>query len=486
MTEIIIMLGPFESRAARFIASRFTHLICNTFFALLLIAAVVTWPHSALAGQHWGSLQDNGCKGIGIRTYSSRLWDIPWGQNWTTACQGASITINSQTYPSPTRCIDLGAGGEWGEWDISDNGCKPYWGSLQDNGCSSTGTHKFAARLWNIQPGQDWNAACQGTSITIQGQTYASPTRCIDQGVGGEWGEWDIPDSACKAYWGGLQDNGCSSAGIRTFAARLWNIPPGQSWGVACQGTPITIQGQTFASPIRCVDRGIAGEWGEWDISDNACNPSPSPAITFSPTITYVDANGYSYNETSDKWKQLCSGLPCFAALQWPDYATMAFDDVINGQPVVIQVWKGWCQKFLGLQSFPGGIGAEVGVYHKMPGRARPRSLRFVPKPLADYTLSAIANLSDNEIWWPYPELNTQIEFTLVNPVTNQTFFTAGPETSYWLAKWMDDGSYLKYQSAQGKRYFWLPPGPSNSRTPWFAVDYKLDYKINGKSYPRW
>src|SRR5437016_3960537 len=111
------MLGPFESRAARFMASRLTHLICNTFSAPLLIAAVVSWPHSALAGQHWGGLQDNGCKGIGIRTYSSRLWEIPGGRDWTTACQGASITINGQNYASPTRCIDLGAGGEWGEWD---------------------------------------------------------------------------------------------------------------------------------------------------------------------------------------------------------------------------------------------------------------------------------------------------------------------------------------------------------------------------------
>src|SRR6266478_195527 len=235
------------------------------------------------------------------------------------------------------------------------------------------------------------------------------------------------PNVGFSQNWGTPQDNGCSSTGIRTFGSRLWNIPRGQSWNAACQGTPITIQGRTFASPTRCIDKGGLGEWGEWDFPDTSCNL---------PTIGYSDAKGYSYNETSDSWKQLCRGLPCCDALQWPDYATMHVDDVINGQPVVIQVWKGWCQKFLGLQSFPGGIGAEVGVYHRMPGRVRPTStsLPFLPGPFATFTVNAIANLTDNDIWWPFPELNAQIECTLFNPVTNQTFFNAGPERSYWLA----------------------------------------------------
>ncbi len=95
--------------------------------------------------------------------------------------------------------------------------------------------------------------------------------------------------------------------------------------------------------------------------------------------------------------------------------------------------------------------------------------------------------MNDNDLWWPFPELQAQIEYTLVNPVTNQTFFSAGPENSYWLAKWMNDGSYTQYQSNQGKRWSWLPSWwPGNSLTPFFAADYLLDYKINGKSYPRW
>jgi hypothetical protein len=51
----------------------------------------------------------------------------------------------------------------------------------------------------------------------------------------------------------------------------------------------------------------------------------------------------------------------------------------------------------------------------------------------------------------------------------------------------MNDASYAKYQSDQGLRWSWLPSWwPGNSLTPAFATDYILDYKINGKSYPRW
>lgn len=190
------------------------------------------------------------------------------------------------------------------------------------------------------------------------------------------------------------------------------------------------------------------------------------------PTFGYTDANGYEYVETSEWWKDMCSIFPCFAAIHWPDYDTAIVEDTIDGQPIFIQLWKGWCQKFLGLESFPGGIGAEIGVYRRIPGKARPTSLPFLPDKFEKFILNALATLSDDELWWPFPELQAQIEYTLVNPETGQTFFSAGPERSYWLAKWMNDGSYLKY------RY--------SHKSPIFAVDYLLDYTINGKSYPRW
>jgi hypothetical protein len=188
------------------------------------------------------------------------------------------------------------------------------------------------------------------------------------------------------------------------------------------------------------------------------------------PAIGHKDARGYSYVSVSESWKDLCAMLPCFAALQWPGYSTDFFDDEIDGQPVVIQLWKGWCQKFLGLQFLPGGIGAEVGVYRRIPGKLKPTSLSFLQNPVLEgFFLNLLAPVADNELWWPAPELNAKLEFTLINPNTNQTFFSAGPENSYWLTSWMNEPDYVKYVLDQG------------FRTPFFANDYILEYTINGK-----
>jgi len=53
-------------------------------------------------------------------------------------------------------------------------------------------------------------------------------------------------------------------------------------------------------------------------------------------------------------------------------------------------------------------------------------------------------------------------------------FLTAGPDTTYWLNKWMDDDSYEQYQKDQRNQ---VPASPA---------DYLLDYRINGQSFPRW
>jgi hypothetical protein len=178
-----------------------------------------------------------------------------------------------------------------------------------------------------------------------------------------------------------------------------------------------------------------------------------------SPVIEYSDARGHKFNETSNFWKTACQGLPCFSGLQWPDYRTIAFDDTIDGTPVVIQVWKGWCQKFLGLEQFPGGIGAEVGVYHRIPGRIRPTSFPFLPPQVTQPLLDLLSIIGDDDIWWPFPELNTSIEFTLTNPVTGNTFFSAGPEYTYWLNKWMDSDSYGNISASRGKDGLTFPLG---------------------------
>jgi hypothetical protein len=185
------------------------------------------------------------------------------------------------------------------------------------------------------------------------------------------------------------------------------------------------------------------------------------------PINPFTDG-GYHYEETSDDWKLACSVLPSFAALRWPGYETAVVEDTIDGQAVVIQLWKGRCQRFFGLNDFPGGIGAEVGVYRRIPGRPLPTALPALPSEIAGFMLHAVHALGE-DFWWPYPELQTQVSFTFVNPKTNATFFTAGPETTYWMNRWMRPDSYRLYEG-------------SNSPLPFWTEDYILNYTINGRS----
>ena len=122
------------------------------------------------------------------------------------------------------------------------------------------------------------------------------------------------------------------------------------------------------------------------------------------PTIGYRDGNDYAYVETSELWRQRCEQLPCFDALRWPGYDSIHIETKINGQPAVIQLWQSWCQKFLGLQDFPGGVGAEVGLYRREPRRLRPTSLPFLPPEMERNVLQALKVLPDRDIWWPAPD----------------------------------------------------------------------------------
>ena len=206
-----------------------------------------------------------------------------------------------------------------------------------------------------------------------------------------------------------------------------------------------------------------------------------------SPTVRYRASEDHLVNETSESWKALCSGLPCSLALQWPGYSTAIVNAVIDGQDVVIQFWKGWCPKFLGLSAFPGGMGAEVGIYRRMPGRIRPTSFPFLPQLLSRKVVDMLATVADENLWWPFPELGATIRFQLTHPETGREFLSAGPETSYWLCKWMEDESYRDYAQRRGAPppifYPWYPP---NGGVPPNPDDYTLRYSINGREYDPW
>lgn len=189
------------------------------------------------------------------------------------------------------------------------------------------------------------------------------------------------------------------------------------------------------------------------------------------PINESTDDRGYSYVETSASWKEACSALPSFSELWWPDYATKVVEDTIDGNPVVIQLWKGWCQKFLGRTDFPGGIGAEVGIYHRISGKPVPASLPDFPPKLSDFLLGGLERVGGQHLWWPYPELGATVTFELVDTKTGQPFFDAGPEQTYWLNRWMDPVSYERYRADQ------------QGQVPVFSAEYRLDYTINGKAY---
>jgi hypothetical protein len=189
-----------------------------------------------------------------------------------------------------------------------------------------------------------------------------------------------------------------------------------------------------------------------------------------SPTIPSVDANGYEYVENAPWWKDACAKLPCFAALRWPDYDTKVIEETVDGQPIVIQLWKGWCQKFLGLDNFPGGVGAEIGIYRRPQGDEAIEIPQRLPKALR-HLLQSGMEAAEHDLWWPYPELQTSLTFDFVNPKNGEKVFSAGPEKTYWLCKWMDEESYLKYRLA----HF--------GKTPMWGAQYRLDFTVNGKPY---
>jgi len=191
------------------------------------------------------------------------------------------------------------------------------------------------------------------------------------------------------------------------------------------------------------------------------------------PVETSTDNSGYSYVETSDSWKETCRALPCFAAMQWPDYATTVRKAVIDGQEVVVQLWKGWCQQFLALASFPGGIGAEVGIYKKIPKKQLPEDLSFVDSALRPLMI-ATGKAGGDAFWWPSPDLEAILGFALVHPVTGETFFEADPEKTYWLNRWMSTASYDEFKKRNPGKY------------PAQAVDWKLVYSINGEEQEPW
>src|SRR5437667_10221094 len=79
-----------------------------------------------------------------------------------------------------------------------------------------------------------------------------------------------MPCAADAPHWGNFQSDNCTKPGYRQYSAILWGISPGASWEKACAGQSATINGQHFAQPDRCVNKGT-NMWGQVDVPDNSC-----------------------------------------------------------------------------------------------------------------------------------------------------------------------------------------------------------------------
>jgi hypothetical protein len=85
---------------------------------VLIFGALLLLSSQARAA-NWGPEKDDGCIAKGIRQYSSRLWNIPWGSSWEGACAREAWG----SWGVPDRCKHMGVAGMWGEWHRPDPTC---------------------------------------------------------------------------------------------------------------------------------------------------------------------------------------------------------------------------------------------------------------------------------------------------------------------------------------------------------------------------
>jgi hypothetical protein len=201
-----------------------------------------------------------------------------------------------------------------------------------------------------------------------------------------------------------------------------------------------------------------------------------SPAANVKIQNSYGTYNG---DVNTDWWKTQCQGLPCALSMAWPRYATAIIDIELAGKPAVIQAWKGICEEALPSVDgyvFPGGAGAEVGVY----SRAKPADTPPFPFAGPEWTAWLSARMSQvTDIWWPAPHLVSQIDYTLTEPTKNVGFFSSTTR-SYWDCEWMncvpDYAEWMTTFSEKNQHGFHFPPTPAD------AQDFTLDFSVTDPS----
>ncbi|MEU6660327.1 glycosyl hydrolase family 18 protein [Streptomyces sp. NPDC046821] len=162
------------------------------------VAGTYLWDSLGFLGHAASALQfqDDGTQDNGMRQFSARLWDIPDGVDWKSAAQNAPAVIKRQYFNRPTRIVDKGALGLWGEFDVLDDGDVPdwFWSHVEKQDEAPDGYTRYSSRLMGLSLDDDWKECAKKTPALIAGQYFDEPTEIDDQGIGGLWGIFDVSD----------------------------------------------------------------------------------------------------------------------------------------------------------------------------------------------------------------------------------------------------------------------------------------------------
>ncbi|MFF2361281.1 glycoside hydrolase family 18 protein [Streptomyces sp. NPDC058122] len=166
--------------------------------------------------------QDDGEVRSGVRQFSARLWNISDGDDWVSAAHRSPAVIKRQYFNRPTRIVDKGALGLWGEFDVLESDDVPawYWGHMEQQNDGPSGNTRYVARLWGLSLSDDWQAAAKQTPALITGQFFEKPTEIQDLGVRGLYGVFDVKNEAKVAEVSGSEyigDNDCTYCLVDTF-----------------------------------------------------------------------------------------------------------------------------------------------------------------------------------------------------------------------------------------------------------------------------
>ncbi|MFE7275589.1 glycosyl hydrolase family 18 protein [Streptomyces sp. NPDC057623] len=162
------------------------------------VANSYLWDSVGFLGHATSALQfqDDGTQDNGMRQFSARLWNIPDDADWKSVAQNCPAVVKRQYFNRPTRIVDKGALGLWGEFDVLDNDDVPdwFWGHVEEKDGAPDGYTRYASRLWGLSLSDDWQEAAKQTPALIAGQYFDEPTEIEDKGVGGLWGIFDVSD----------------------------------------------------------------------------------------------------------------------------------------------------------------------------------------------------------------------------------------------------------------------------------------------------